>query len=53
MDFSFGVMTYNSSDYVLETLESIKYQVLNYGKNKKKCIISYSILPNFYFNTLY
>lgn len=35
MDFSFGVMTYNSSDYVLETLESIKYQVLNYGKNKK------------------
>lgn len=34
MDFSFGVITYNSADYVLETLESIKYQVINYGKNK-------------------
>lgn len=35
MDFSFGVITYNSAAYVSETLESIKYQVTNYGKNKK------------------
>lgn len=35
MDFSFGVITYNSADYVLETLESIKYQVINYREKKK------------------
>ena len=31
--FTFAVMTYNQSDTIIQTLESIKYQVLNYGKN--------------------
>ncbi|WBA13977.1 glycosyltransferase family 2 protein [Salinivibrio proteolyticus] len=32
IDFTFGIITYNHSDYILEHLESIKYQILNYGK---------------------
>ena len=35
MDFSFGVLTFNSSKYVLETLFSIKYQVQNYLQGEK------------------
>ena len=30
--FSFGILTYNQEKLVIETLESIKYQILNYGK---------------------
>lgn len=29
--FVFGILTYNQENYVLETLESIKYQKINYG----------------------
>ena len=32
VDFTFGVMTFNQEATVIETLESIKYQVLHYGK---------------------
>lgn len=31
--FSFGVLTYNQEKIVIETLESIKYQIENYGNN--------------------
>lgn len=31
MDFTFAVLTYNSSDTLIETMESIKYQVENFG----------------------
>ena len=34
-EFTFGMLTYNQEDYVIEHLESIKYQILNYGKNIK------------------
>lgn len=33
MNFSFGVLTYNSSEFIIELLESIKYQILNYGED--------------------
>ena len=32
MNFTFGVLTYNSEKFVNETLASIKYQVITYGK---------------------
>ena len=32
MDFSFGIISYNSQDTIIETLESIRYQVENYGR---------------------
>lgn len=31
--FTFAIITYNQERMVLEQLESIKYQILNYGKN--------------------
>ena len=31
--FIFGILTYNQEKYVLETLESIKYQKVQYGAN--------------------
>ena len=34
MDFSFGIMTYNSERYILETLNSIKYQIVNFGNDR-------------------
>lgn len=34
-EFTFGMLTYNQEAYVFECLESIKYQILNYGKNVK------------------
>lgn len=33
--FDFGVITYNQQDVVIETLESIKYQILRYGTEYK------------------
>lgn len=31
MDFTFGILTYNSGDTVIETMESIKYQIETFG----------------------
>lgn len=35
MDYSFAVITYNSSRYIIETLESIKYQIQRFGTGKE------------------
>ena len=32
-EFTFCVLAYNHSQFILDHLESIKFQVLNYGKN--------------------
>ncbi len=32
-EFTFGVISYNSQQTIIETLESIKYQIINYGKS--------------------
>jgi len=32
-DFSFVVLTFNQEEYIIETLESIKSQILNYGND--------------------
>lgn len=34
-EFTFAMITYNQEKYVLEHLESIKFQILNFGKNRK------------------
>lgn len=33
MIFTFGICTYNQGDLILETLESVKYQVVKYGSD--------------------
>lgn len=38
-NFTFCVLAYNHSQFILEHLESIKFQVLNYGKNIECSII--------------
>lgn len=32
-EFTFGIITYNSSPTIVELLESIKYQIINYGED--------------------
>lgn len=32
MNFTFGICTYNSEKYIVQALESVKYQVITYGK---------------------
>lgn len=39
MKFTFGVLTYNQETLILETLESIKYQIITYGKSYNNQII--------------
>lgn len=34
-EFTFVIITYNHKNYILEHLESIKYQIQNFGKNYK------------------
>lgn len=33
MKFTFGVLAYNQENMIIETLESIKYQIVHYGKD--------------------
>lgn len=41
IDFTFAVLVYNHADYIIEHLESIKFQKLSYGENiNVKLIIS-------------
>ena len=37
--FTFGVLTYNQENYILQTLESIKFQKIKYGKDIDVSII--------------
>jgi len=41
-EFTFGIVTYNSERTVVETLESIKYQIEHFGKG----IVSYLVLSD-------
>ncbi len=41
-EFTFGIVTYNSEQTVVETLESIKYQIEHFGKG----IVSYLVLSD-------
>lgn len=34
-DFTFIMLSYNQQDYVLQQLESIKYQIEHYGHSRK------------------
>ena len=38
-EFTFGVFCYNQEDYIIENLESIKYQITNNGKNTRCSIV--------------
>ena len=33
MDFTFGLLLYNQEEYAIETLESIKFQIIHYGND--------------------
>ncbi len=35
MDFSFAITSYNQEEYIIQLLESIKYQIEKYGTDKK------------------
>lgn len=37
--FTFGILSYNQENYILETLESIKYQKMEYGKEIEVSLI--------------
>lgn len=39
MEFSYGIVTYNSQTTIIETLESIRYQVTKYGGMHKNYLI--------------
>lgn len=39
MDFTFGICTYNSEKYIIQALESVKYQVCTYGENIRVSLI--------------
>lgn len=39
MEFSYGIVTYNSQNTIIETLESIRYQVAKYGGLHKNYLI--------------
>ena len=39
MKFTFGVLMYNQFNFIIETLESIKYQIKQYGNNGQINII--------------
>ena len=42
MNFTFGICTYNSEKFIISLLESVKYQVINYGMN----IFTYIIIAD-------
>lgn len=39
MEFTFGICTYNSGKFIIQTLESIKYQVITYGEDVSSLLI--------------